>query len=247
MSVHKKLMEARIELQGTALKKSGLNKFAGYSYFELGDFLPVVQSIFNRLGLCGVVSYSIEYATLTITDTEDSTVIVITSPMAEANLKGTHPIQNLGAVETYSRRYLWMTAMEIVEHDILDASTGYEPPPKPAAKPAPAPTKANPPAAAPKPAAAPAKSVTNAAGEKVTAGKPGEWQITLYEREDGDWATVILDATDMALQLAQSSEDVQNIFKANRVHYDRLKEETPTIYEDLLAKLKKAKASFTQD
>jgi len=51
----------------------------------------------------------------------------------------------------------------------------------------------------------------------------------------------------MALQLAQSSEDVQNIFKANRVHYDRLKEETPTIYEDLLAKLKKAKASFTSE
>jgi hypothetical protein len=119
------------------------------------------------------------------------------------------------------------------------------PPPKPVAKPAPAPAKANPPAAAPKPAAAPA--VTNAAGEKVTAGKPGEWQITLYEREDGDWATAILDATDMALQLAQSSEDVQNIFKANRVHYDRLKEETPTIYEDLLAKLKKSKLSFTQD
>jgi len=80
MSVHKKLMEARIELQGTQLKKSGLNKFAGYSYFELGDFLPVIQSIFNRLGLCGVVSYSTEYATLTITDTEDGTVIVIMVP-----------------------------------------------------------------------------------------------------------------------------------------------------------------------
>ena len=251
MSVHKKLMEARIELQGTELKKSGLNKFAGYSYFELGDFLPVIQAIFNRLGLCGVVSYSIEYATLTITDTEDGTVVVITSPMAEANLKGTHPIQNLGAVETYSRRYLWMTAMEIVEHDILDATTGYEPPPKPAAKPAPAPAKANPPAAAEKPAAkpaaTPAKSTTNDAGEKVTAGKPGQWQITLYEREDGDWATAIIDATDMALQLAKSAEDVQNIFKANRVHFDRLKEEAPTMYEDLLAKLKQAKNSFTQE
>lgn len=239
MSVHKKLMAARIELQGTELKKSGLNKFAGYSYFELGDFLPVIQSIFNRLGLCGVVSYTKDYAELAITDVEDGTMITISSPMAEANLKGTHPIQNLGAVETYQRRYLWMTALEIVEHDILDASTGYEPPPKPAPKPAPAPAKANPPAAAPKPA--------NTAVEKVTAGKPGEWQITLYEREDGDWATAILDATDMALQLAQSSEDVQNIFKANRVHYDRLKEETPTIYEDLLAKLKKSKLSFTQD
>lgn len=115
MSVHKKLMAARVELQGIKLKKSGQNKFAGYSYFELGDFLPEIQNIFNKLGLCGVVSYDREIASLTITDVDDGTVIVITSPMAEANLKGTHPIQNLGAVETYQRRYLWMTAMEIVE------------------------------------------------------------------------------------------------------------------------------------
>jgi len=122
MSVHKKLMAARISLQEAPLKKSGHNKFAGYSYFELGDFIPTINKIFNEVGLCGVVSYDTEIASLTITDTDDGTNIVITSPMAEANLKGCHPIQNLGAVETYTRRYLWVTAMEIVEHDALDSS-----------------------------------------------------------------------------------------------------------------------------
>ena len=122
MGVHKKLMEARILLQQAPLKKSGHNKFAGYSYFELGDFLPTINQIFSRVGLCGVVSFDKELATLTITDTEDSTEIKLTSPMAEANLKGCHPIQNLGAVETYTRRYLWVSAMEIVEHDALDSS-----------------------------------------------------------------------------------------------------------------------------
>ena len=120
--VHKKLMQARIALQNAPLKKSGHNKFAGYSYFELGDFIPTINSIFNEVGLCGVVSYDSEIASLTITDTDDGTNIVITSPMADANLKGCHPIQNLGAVETYTRRYLWVTAMEIVEHDALDSS-----------------------------------------------------------------------------------------------------------------------------
>ena len=124
MSVHKKLMQARIKLQQVKLKKSGLNKFAGFEYFELGDFLPTVQSIFSEIGLCGVVSYDKDLATLTITDIDDNSQIVITSPMAEANLKGVHPIQNMGAVETYSRRYLWVTALEIVEHDALDATTG---------------------------------------------------------------------------------------------------------------------------
>jgi hypothetical protein len=120
--VHKKLMAARIMLQNAPLKKSGHNKFAGYNYFELGDFIPTINQIFNEVGLCGVVSYDTEIASLTITDTDDGTSLVITSPMAEANLKGCHPIQNLGAVETYTRRYLWVTAMEIVEHDALDSS-----------------------------------------------------------------------------------------------------------------------------
>jgi len=122
MGVHKKLMEARIALQAAPLKKSGHNKFAGYLYFELGDFLPQINEIFYRNGLCGVISYTKDYADLTITDVDDGTNIVISSPMVEANLKGAHAIQNLGAVETYQRRYLWMTAMEIVEHDALDSS-----------------------------------------------------------------------------------------------------------------------------
>jgi len=120
--VHKKLMEARMLLQQAPLKKSGHNKFAGYSYFELGDFLPTINQIFSKVGLCGVVSFDKELATLTITDYDDNTEIKLTSPMAEANLKGCHPIQNLGAVETYTRRYLWVSAMEIVEHDALDSS-----------------------------------------------------------------------------------------------------------------------------
>jgi hypothetical protein len=122
MGVHKKLMDARILLQQAPLKKSGHNKFAGYQYFELGDFLPTINSIFFKVGLCGVVSFDKELATLTITDTDDNSEIKLTSPMAEANLKGCHPIQNLGAVETYTRRYLWVSAMEIVEHDALDSS-----------------------------------------------------------------------------------------------------------------------------
>jgi hypothetical protein len=126
MSVHRKINEARIALQGEKLNKSGYNKFAGYTYFELGDFLPTVNRIFNNIGLCGVISFGEELATLTITDVDDNSFVTITSPMKEANLKGCHAIQNLGAVETYTRRYLWVTALEIVEHDVLDATTGND-------------------------------------------------------------------------------------------------------------------------
>jgi hypothetical protein len=122
MNVYQKLNKARLELQSTELTKSGHNKFAGYKYFELGDFLPTINTIFDKVGLCGVISFGSELATLTIVSVDDGSKIEITSPMADAQLKGCHPIQNLGAVETYTRRYLWVTAMEIVEHDALDAS-----------------------------------------------------------------------------------------------------------------------------
>ena len=61
---------------------------------------------------------------MTIYDVEDGSSVVFTSPMGSANLKGCHMVQNIGAVETYQRRYLYTVAMAIVEHDALDATTG---------------------------------------------------------------------------------------------------------------------------
>jgi hypothetical protein len=119
-------MDARIALQTAPLHKSGHNKFAGYRYFELGDFLPTINNIFSGFGLCGIVSFTSDLATLTITDIDDGSQITITSPMGSAALKGCHEVQNIGACETYQRRYLYVTALEIVEHDILDAVTGTD-------------------------------------------------------------------------------------------------------------------------
>ena len=47
MNVFEKLQLCRVELQKSNLKKSGKNKFAGFEYFELGDFLPKVNELFN--------------------------------------------------------------------------------------------------------------------------------------------------------------------------------------------------------
>ena len=126
LGVYRKLMEARQQLAALPLKKSGVNSFAKYQYFELGDFLPSIQQIFYELGMCSAISFTADTATLTIIDTEGGGEIVITSPMGSAALKGCHEVQNVGAVQTYQRRYLWVTAMEIVEHDALDASPAMD-------------------------------------------------------------------------------------------------------------------------
>jgi hypothetical protein len=70
MNVYKKLQLGRVLLQNTKLNKSGRNKFAGYDYFELGDFIPAIQNICEDIGLCGVISYTDHLATLTIYNTE---------------------------------------------------------------------------------------------------------------------------------------------------------------------------------
>lgn len=140
MNIYEKLQSARVRLQSQEIKKSGHNKFAGYYYMELGDFLAPIQELFNEFKLCGVISFSSEFATLTIVDIDEpDKTIIINSPMGSAALKGCHEVQNIGAVETYQRRYLWITALEIVEHDALDALTGEDQPEKPSKK---SPTKA---------------------------------------------------------------------------------------------------------
>lgn len=126
MKVCKKLVEVRNELQTMSLSKSGHNKFAGYKYFELGDFLPAIQNLFKKHGLCDVISFTQELATMVVYDVEDGSSVTFTSPMGSAQLKGCHEVQNIGAVETYQRRYLYVTALAIVEHDALDAVTGSQ-------------------------------------------------------------------------------------------------------------------------
>ena len=126
MTVYKKLQEARYRLVNTQLNKSGKNKFAGFEYFELGDFIPQVHKIFNEVGLCGVVSFA-DVAVLTVYDTDDATWVSFQTPIVNAeNAKG-QAIQSLGATHTYLRRYLWLLALEIVEHDAVDAVAQEEP------------------------------------------------------------------------------------------------------------------------
>lgn len=128
INVYQKLQLARVKLQNVELKKSGHNKFAGYRYFELTDFLPTVNSIFNEVGLSHTLEFTDTLATMNVIDFEKGGIAKFTCPMAEANLKGCHPVQNLGASLTYISRYLMVMALAICEHDSLDATTGADEP-----------------------------------------------------------------------------------------------------------------------
>jgi hypothetical protein len=226
-------MQARVKLLSVEMKKSGQNKFAGYSYFELGDFIPHVQTIFNDLGLCGVVSFDNTYASLTITDVEDGTVIVVTSPMAEANLKGAHPIQNLGAVLSYQRRYLWMAAMELVEGDAIDSAPPVEAP-KPVATQTPAP--------AAKPAQKPVKQRPDPIPPQHV--EPESWTMLIDAPDDATWVDMMVELNNVKISLAKSADELKQMFQVNKPLYDKLKTLNPSVYADVIDNFSAAKKSF---
>jgi hypothetical protein len=227
MSVYKKLQEARILLQNTSLKKSGKNKFAGFEYFELGDFLPEIQKIFSKVGLCGTVSFGTEIATLTIVDTDPKNDqvnhVIFTSPMSSAELKGCHAIQNLGAVQTYLRRYLWVAAMEIVEHDALDAVAGKDDS-----------KKAEPTVESPR-----------------IVGLKGEWQINAPADPLGgnlaEWLSLIKDSTFMFLDMCNKPEDVLMIFRKNKVLFDTVKITDPEFFKVMMERFTEVKTKLEKE
>jgi len=228
MTVYKKLQEARILLQNTKLNKSGKNKFAGYEYFELADFLPAIQNICHKLGLCGVVSFDHNMAYLQINDVEDGTSVMFTSPMSSAALKGCHDVQNLGATISYLRRYLWVNCFEICEHDALDATTGSSEPAK----------KTVTPVTPPKPAA------------KPIVGQVGEWQITAPAKPEGDaqdWLDLIQTSAHMLLDLTANKEDVLLIFKKYKVLFDTVKATDAAFFKNMMVKFTERNNMFTEE
>lgn len=246
MTVYKKLQEARILLQNTKLNKSGKNKFAGYEYFELGDFLPQIQNICKDVGLCGVVSFNHEMAFLQITDVDDGTSIMFTSPMSSAALKGCHDVQNLGAVQTYLRRYLWTNAFEIVEHDALDATTGADTSKKSEA------VSVTPVTVTAK--TAPSQTINVPAGATVTVkppakveGEPGDWQMKVSAKPEGSiekWLDLVKTSAEVLLEFTNNEEDVMKIFKKNKPVFDAVKATDPEFFKGLMAKFTERKTIF---
>jgi hypothetical protein len=224
MSVYKKLQEARVMLHHTQLNKSGKNKFANFNYFELGDFIPQVTDIFNKVGLCGVVSFTGDTAYLTIHETEGDGFITFTSPLVYASVEKTQPIQNLGSTHTYLRRYLWLMCMEITENDVVDSVE-----PK-------APVKVEQP------------KIPNVKFEpKKPAPTTGPWSLSVSDTEDvGAWMEALSAGCDVLLAITTSVDDVATIFKTNRSVFDKAKSLDEVAYSKIMEKFSSTKKSLTK-
>ena len=127
INLYEKIQNIKSDFLKANVKKSGKNKFANYTYYELADITPVLIELFKKYKVFTKFSYSKEYATLEIVNIEDTKEREIyTSPMEELDLKGCNKIQALGGVETYQRRYLYLSAIDIIENDMFDATISEE-------------------------------------------------------------------------------------------------------------------------
>lgn len=125
MNIYEKVQAVKTELAKKKLKMSGKNEFAKYDYFELDDFLTPLNELMHEYKMTAYPSFTAELATLMAVNCEaPEEKITVTSPMGTANLKGCHEVQNIGAVETYQRRYLYQALFDIAEHDSLNATQG---------------------------------------------------------------------------------------------------------------------------
>lgn len=122
MNVFGKLAEARAKFKTAKVQKSGENKFQGYKYFELADILNAVTDINREVGLATVETVTADCATLEVVNVDNpADRAAFSVPMSTAQLKGCHPVQNLGAAITYVRRYLYQNAYSVAEPDQLDS------------------------------------------------------------------------------------------------------------------------------
>lgn len=132
MNIYQKIQAVKKELSERELKKSGENKFSGFKYYELGDFLPSIIELCAKYGLFTQITFTEDKGILNIVDCNAEVVqegtpseyriVQYESPLKELELKGANAIQALGGAETYLRRYLYMNAFDIVEADMFDSA-----------------------------------------------------------------------------------------------------------------------------
>ena len=120
LNLYKKINAIKFKLLAEKLKKTGKNNYAGFSYYELSDFLPVIVKLCNEFNVLTKITYDNDVATLTIINCDNSEEkLEFNSPMRKLELKGCNEIQALGGIETYQRRYLLMTAFSILFFSVL--------------------------------------------------------------------------------------------------------------------------------
>lgn len=127
LNIFQKLFNARIKLSKEKIEKTGVNPHQRFKYFELEDIVPAITKVLQEQKLLDVFTFPTPIkAVLKIINIDNpEEVIEYEAPMKDFNdvPYGNAPqnvVQYIGAEITYMRRYLYLTAMNLIENDLID-------------------------------------------------------------------------------------------------------------------------------
>lgn len=120
------IINIRVKLQNSKLKKSGKNKFAGFDYYELSDFLPKLNELMLEENINDRFYIQNDYAILELRKNEESNVytmpfVLFSTPLNKSGQPSMQDIQYLGALNTYYKRYLYLNAFGITDGEVIDS------------------------------------------------------------------------------------------------------------------------------
>lgn len=128
LPMHLKLAAIRVSLIG--IQKGGKNDFGKYNYYELSDFLPIINEKYLLYGLNDVVTTEAitnmagevisQKMVLTVIDALSGQAVTTEIVIPYSDKKGNQAIQEVGAFQTYGRRYLYLALFGITDGDKID-------------------------------------------------------------------------------------------------------------------------------
>lgn len=126
MNLNETIIKIRVELQNSKIKKSGKNRFAGFEYFELADFLPKLNELMLEYGVNDRYTIDNDLAKLELIKGEERQeytmpFVIFPTPLNKSGQPSMQDIQYLGALNTYYKRYLYLNAFGITDGEVIDS------------------------------------------------------------------------------------------------------------------------------
>ena len=119
--IYKKIQRGKRYFLKSELKQSGRNNFQKYTYFELGDIEPILLDFCEKENITTRFNFTRSEALLIIRDEETGEEVYYSIPLPVVETKDPRKaMQEIGSLQTYAMRYLYLQAFEIVINDSID-------------------------------------------------------------------------------------------------------------------------------
>ena len=129
MNLYQKVAKIKGEMSSMKFSKTGRNSFTKFNYFQLDDFEPTLEKLCSQYGVVTYFQFALDAARMVVVDADDPTQkIEVDSPVDVSFGKTSTKMQDIGSMQTYARRYLFMSFFGITESDFLDEVAGMNTP-----------------------------------------------------------------------------------------------------------------------